>query len=209
MCNYQTLVKTLHVFEAQAKQRPVTLAELIDSLDEAAYAFIAIILVLPFMQPFPLGPLSVAGGLTFAVLGLQLLRGHESPVLPTRIRELVLHEKILRLMIKIGLKIIGLCRKITKPRMQYLVSGKTGRRVSGWILLAGGLLMAIPFPIPLPFNNTLPGLAILFYCIGELEDDGLMVFFSLFWLVLTVLYFTAYFVSIWVFGQQAINYFIL
>jgi hypothetical protein len=208
MCNYQTLVNTLHAFEAKAKQRPVTIGELIDSLDEAAYAFIAIILVLPFMQPFPLGPLSVAGGLTFAVLGLQLLRGHEAPVLPTRIRSLALHEKILRLMIKVGLKIIDICRKITRPRMQYLVSGKTGRQVSGWILLAGGLLMAIPFPIPLPFNNTLPGLAILFYCIGELEDDGLMVFFSLFWLVLTVLYFTAYFVSIWIFGQQAINYFI-
>lgn len=207
MCNYQTLVNTLHAFEAQAKQSSVTVGELIDSLDEAAYAFIAIILVLPFMQPFPLGPVSIAGGLTFAVLGMQLLRGHESPVLPKRVRELVLHEKILRLMIKIGLKIISLCRKITRPRLQYLVSGKTGRRVSGWILLAGGLLMAIPFPIPLPFNNTLPGLAILFYCIGELEDDGLMVFFSLFWLVLTVLYFTAYFVSIWFFGQQAINYF--
>lgn len=208
MCNYQTLVDTLHAFEAQAKQRPVTLAELIDSLNEAAYAFIAIILVLPFMQPLPLGPFSVAGGLTFALLGLQLLRGHESPVLPMRIRELVLHEKILRLMIKVGLKIISVCRKMTKPRMQYLVSGKTGRQVSGWILLVAGLLMAIPFPIPLPFNNTLPGLAILFYCIGEFEDDGLMVYFSLFWLVLTVLYFTAYFVSIWVFGQHAINYFI-
>ena len=159
MCNYQTLVKTLHAFEAQAKQRPVTIAELIDSLDEAAYAFIAIILVLPFMQPFPLGPLSVAGGLTFAVLGLQLLRGHESPVLPKRVRELALHEKTLKVMIKVGLKIIGLCRKITRPRMQYLVSGKTGRRVSGWILLAGGLLMAIPFQIPLPFNNTLPALS--------------------------------------------------
>ena len=208
MCDYQTLVKTLHAFEAQAKLRPLTIGELIDSLDEAAYAFIAIILVLPFIQPIPLGPLSVAGGVTFAVLGLQLLRGHESPVLPKRVRALELHEKTLRIMVNIGLKVIDLCRKITRPRMKYLVNGKTGRQVSGTILLAGGVLMAVPFPIPLPLNNALPGLAILFYCIGELEDDGLMVFFSIFWLVVTVLYFTAYFVSIWIFGQQAINYFI-
>jgi hypothetical protein len=111
-------------------------------------------------------------------------------------------------MIGACLKIIDFCRKITRPRMQYLVTGNTGRQVSGGILLAGGLLMAIPFPIPLPFNNVIPGLAILFYCIGELEDDGLMVFFALFWLVVTVLYFTAFFVSIWFFGQQAIDYFI-
>lgn len=206
MCDYQTLVNTLHYFEAQAKIRPLTIGELIDSLDESAYAFIAIILVLPFIQPIPLGPLSVAGGMTFAVLGLQLLRGHESPVLPSRIRTLTLHVKTLQIMIKVGLRIIDLCRKITRPRMQYLVSGKTGRQVSGTILLAGGMLMAVPFPIPLPLNNALPGLAILFYCIGELEDDGLMVFFSIFWLVVTVLYFTAYFVSIWFFGQQGISY---
>ena len=208
MRNYQTLLDTLHAFQMQAKQRPITIGELIDSLDEAAFAFIAIILVLPFLQPIPLGPFTVAGGLTFAVLGLQLLRGHESPVLPERIRALELHEKTLQIMIRVGLKIVDFCRKITRPRMQHLVSGKTGRQVSGWILLAAGLLMAIPFPIPLPLNNAIPGLAILFYCIGELEDDGLMVFFSLFWLVLTVLYFTAFFVSIWIYGQQAVDYFI-
>ena len=208
MRNYQTLLDTLHAFQMQAKQRPITIGELIDSLDEAAFAFIAIILVLPFLQPIPLGPFTVAGGLTFAILGLQLLRGHESPVLPERIRALELHEKTLQIMIRVGLKIVDLCRKITRPRMQHLVSGKTGRQVSGWILLAAGLLMAIPFPIPLPLNNAIPGLAILFYCIGELEDDGLMVFFSLFWLVLTVLYFTAFFVSIWIYGQQAVDYFI-
>lgn len=208
MCNYQTLLDTLHAFQMQAKHRSITVGELVDSLDEAAFAFIGIILVLPFLQPLPMGPISVAGGLTLAVLGLQLLRGHESPVLPKRIRALELHEKTLQIMIGACLKIIDFCRKITRPRMQYLVTGNTGRQVSGWILLAGGLLMAIPFPIPLPFNNVIPGLAILFYCIGELEDDGLMVFFALFWLVVTVLYFTAFFVSIWFFGQQAIDYFI-
>lgn len=208
MCHYQTLVDTLHAFQMQAKHRRITIGELIDSLDEAAFAFIAIILVLPFLQPLPLGPISIAGGLTFAVLGLQLLRGHESPVLPKRIRELELHEKSLQIMISVGLKIVDFCRKITRPRMQYLVSGKTGQQVSGSILLAGGLLMAVPFPIPLPLNNAIPGLAILFYCIGELEDDGLMVFFSLFWLVVTLLYFTAFFVSIWFFGQQAVSFFI-
>ena len=207
MCDYQTLVKILHTFAEQAKQRPLTLGEVIDSLDEAAYALLAIILVLPFIQPIPLGPLTVAGGLTFAVLGLQLLRGHESPVLPKRVRAIALHEKTWRIMINVSLKVIGFCRKVTRPRMQHLVSGKLGRQVSGAILLAAGLLMAVPFPIPLPLNNALPGLAILFYCIGELEGDGLMVFFACFWLVVTVLYFSAYFFAMWLFGNHALEYF--
>jgi hypothetical protein len=202
-----TLVETLHGFAEQARERPLTLGEAVDALDEAAYAFVAIILVLPFLQPIPLGPITVAGGLTFAVLGWQLLRGHESPVLPQRMRAVALHEKTWRVMIKVSLKVIGFCRKFTRPRLSHLVNGRLGRQVSGAILLAGGLLMAIPFPIPLPGNNALPGLAILFYCIGELEEDGLMVFVAVFWLIVTLLYFAAYFLVLWFFGQEALAFF--
>jgi len=35
------------------------------------------ILVLPFLQPVPLGPLTVIGGITFAVLGFQIWCGHD------------------------------------------------------------------------------------------------------------------------------------
>jgi len=206
--NYLTLIDTLNGFAEQSKLRPLTLGEAIDSLDEAAYAFIAIILVLPFIQPIPLGPLTVVGGLTFTVLGWQLLRGHGSPVLPQRMRAIEMNEKTWRIMVKISLKIISICRKFTKPRYTHLVSGRQGQRLAGFIMLAGGLLMTIPFfPIPLPLNNALPGLAILFYCIGELEDDGLMVFVALFWLVVTVVYFSAYFVALWFFGNEALSFF--
>jgi len=201
------LIEILHGFAEQAKERPLTLGEAVDALDETAYAFVAIILVLPFLQPIPLGPLTVAGGLTFALLGWQLLRGHESPVLPQRVRSVALHEKTWRLMVKVSIKAIGFCRKFTRPRLTHLVNGHLGRQISGTILLAGGLLMAIPFPIPLPGNNALPGLAILFYCIGELEEDGLMVFVAVFWLIVTLLYFMAYFLVLSFFGQEALAFF--
>ena len=78
--------------------------------------------------------------------------------------------------------------------------------MAGTILLSAGLLMAIHFGI-LPFNNMLPGLAILFYGIAELEDDGLMIFVAWFWLIVTVIYFTAFFVALWYFGNEAIKHF--
>lgn len=207
MNSYKTLVEILNNFAEQAKHRPLTLGEAIDTLDESAYALIAIILVLPFIQPIPLGPLTVIGGLTFAVLGWQLLRGHESPVLPQRMRTVEMSEKTWRILVQISLKVIGFCSKFTKPRYTHLVNGRQGRRLAGFIMLAGGLLMAIPFPIPLPLNNALPGLAILFYCIGELEDDGLMVFVAFFWLAITVAYFSAYFVALWFFGNEVLAFF--
>ena len=66
--------------------------------------------------------------------------------------------------------------------------------------------MAIPFGV-LPLNNLLPGLAILFYCIGELETDGLMLFIAFFWLIVTVVYFAIFFFALWFFGQEALEFF--
>jgi len=195
VCNYQTLVDVINRFAEQAKTRPLTLGEALDTLDEAAYAFIAIILVLPFLQPLPLGPLTVLGGVTFATLGWQLFHGHESPVLPEKIRAVELSEHSWRVLAKVCLKILGFCRKFTKPRYSYLVSGRKGQKIGGFVLLAGGGLMAIPFGV-LPLNNLLPGLAILFYGIGELEEDGLMVFVAFFWLIVTVVYFSVFFFAL-------------
>ena len=50
MCNYATLVKTLNQFAEQSKIKPLTLGEALDSLDEASYALISIILVLPVQR---------------------------------------------------------------------------------------------------------------------------------------------------------------
>lgn len=206
MCDYHTLVATLHRFAEQSRHRPLTLGEALDSLDEAAYALIAIILVLPFLQPLPLGPITVMGGITFAALGWQLLRGHESPVLPEKLRNVVISAHMWGVLVKVCLNVIGFCRKFTKPRHQWLISGRKGQKIAGFILMSAGLLLAIPFGV-LPLNNMLPGLAILFYGIAELEDDGLMIFIAFFWLMLTVIYFIIFFVALWYFGNEALEYF--
>jgi len=206
MFDYATLVKTLHQFAEQSKTKPLTLGEALDSLDEAGYAFIALILVLPFLQPLPMGPITVIGGIAFATLGWQLFNRHESPVLPSNIRNIEFSERTWRVLVNVCLKVLGFCRKFTKQRYQGIVNGVKGQKIGGSILLAAGALMAIPFGV-LPFNNLLPGLAILFYCIGELESDGLMFFIAIFWLIVTVIYFTAFFVALWFFGQEALEFF--
>ncbi len=206
MCDYTTLVKTLNQFAEQSKIKPLTLGEALDSLDEASYALISIILVLPFLQPLPLGPITVIGGIAFATLGWQLMRGHESPVLPQKLRNIEFSENTWRILVNVCLKVLGFCKKFTKPRYLTLVNGKKGQKIGGFILLAAGALMAIPFGV-LPLNNLLPGLAILFYCIGELESDGLMYFIAFFWLIVTVIYFGVFFFALWFFGQEALEFF--
>lgn len=206
MCDYHALVETLHRFAEQSRERPLRLGEAIDSLDESAYAFVALILALPFLQPIPLGPLTVIGGLAFAALGWQMLRAHESPRLPQKLREVEFSEKTWRILVNVCLRFLGFCRKFTRPRHAWLVTGRQGQKIGGFILLSAGLLMAIPFGV-LPFNNVLPALAILFYGIAELEDDGLMVYVSFFWLAVTVIYFSAFFIALWLFGREALAFF--
>ncbi|MEQ1601552.1 MAG: exopolysaccharide biosynthesis protein [Methylophilaceae bacterium] len=204
--DYASLILTLENFAKLSKTRPLSLGEVLASLDKAAFALIALILVLPFMQPIPVGPFSVLGGFTFAALGWQMWRGSAAPELPDKICQVVMSAKIWGLLVKVCLKVVGFCRLFTRPRYIFLVTGVLGQKIGGFVFMASGLLMAIPFGV-LPFNNTLPGLAILFYCVGELEKDGLMVVIAFGWLIATIVYFALFFFGLYYLGGEVFNYF--
>jgi hypothetical protein len=207
MKNYDELIAVLGSFAERSKTKPLTLGEALDTLDQAGYALIALIMVLPFVQPVPLGPITVAGGLAFVALGWQMWTGHDAPMLPKKMRNVAMSEKAWGILAKVCLKIVGTCRLFTRPRYTELVTGRRGQKIGGLILMVAGALMAIPFVIPLPFNNMLPGFAILFFCIGELEDDGLMVFVALGWIVVTVIYFSLFFFGLYYLGGEALQHF--
>lgn len=206
MSRYETLIATLKNCGARAQVAELSLGEVFNDVGEASYSFIAIVLTLPFIQPISLGPLSTIGGLTFAALGVQLYRGHRAPLLPQKLKQMVLGAKTWDALIAACLKIMGWCKKFTRPRYQSWVSGRKGQRVAGMTMVIAGLLLAIPF-FGIPFNNTLPALAIFFICVGELEQDGMMVFIAFGWLVLTVIYFVFILTLLWLLGEQALSYF--
>jgi hypothetical protein len=82
-----------------------------------------------------------------------------------------------------------------------------GRKIGGFIFISVGILIAIPLGGVVPFKNLFPSLAILFYCTAEIEQDGLMVIFSLICLVLTVIFYSLLIYFVWVFGETAIRHF--
>jgi hypothetical protein len=204
--DYSTLASALEDCAERAKHRPLTLGEVFDSIGEASYSFICIVLTLPFLQPISLGPLATIGGLTFAALGWQWLRGHPSPVLPQRVRATQMSAKAWDVLLGVCVKILRFCQRFTRPRYESWVSGDRGRRLAGWIIISAGLLMSVPF-FGLPFNNLLPALAILFVCIGELERDGLMILIAVAWLIATIVYFVFILGLLWFLGTQALEYF--
>lgn len=205
---YHELVNTLNLFATEAVAEPQDFGTAIDKLDHSAYAFIATLTVLPFLQPIPLGFFALIGSAAFIALGTQLFKGEQTLVLPQKLRAVTLQLNTRRNLVSICLKIIGFCRHFTKPRLSFLVQGKLGQQIGGFIFIAVGVLVAIPLAGVVPFRNLFPSLAVLLYCTGEIEHDGLMAILALVCLVLTVIFYSLLIYVVWKFGAAAINHFL-
>jgi len=185
----------------RAQTDGVTLGEMLEKLGRAGFCFAALLLAVPFIQPFSLGPLTMIGGVTFMVIGWQMGMGKPNPALPKAARNLMIHGKGWVGVLTFCQKILTFCRKFTSARMEGWVAGEKGERFVGWLILAGGALLAVPMA-SLPLNNTLPAFMILCACIGWLERDGLMVIVSLAWGIATLIYFTLVALALIFFGKQ-------
>jgi len=188
-----------------AKNEGVLLGEMLERLGKAGFCFAALLLAVPFVQPFSLGPLTVIGGLTFTVIGWQMGRGRISPALPKQATRLNIHGVGWVRVLEFCQSILKFCNKFTRVRKEHWVTGDRGESLVGWLILSGGLLLAMPMA-SLPFNNSLPALMIVFACIGWLERDGLMVIISIGWGIATLLYFAAVAVAFFFFGSQILTW---
>jgi hypothetical protein len=197
-----TLIRVLTECVERAEHAPLSLGEALDSLKTSAFALSTVLLCLPFLQPLTLGPLSSAGGLVLCSLGWQLLRGREVVWLPQRIYQVKPSTKLWERLLGLCKWLINVLAKITRERLVSWVDGRFGERLCGGLIALGGALLIIPAPI-LPFNNTLPALAMLFAAIAILERDGLMVLVSVFFVVATVAYFGAFFFALYFLGAEA------
>jgi len=205
MKDYKNLTTILESIAEQARKKPVSIREVLARLDHFSFPIIALILVLPFMQPFPVGPISVLGGVTFAILGIQLLKKYSSPILPEKILNTRLGFKGWLRIIKVCKLIIFWSKKITKPRLEKFISGNIGIKFEGSILVLGGILMAVPFGV-LPLNNFFPGLAILFATLAQFEKDGLFILIAIFWIFFSIFYFCIFFLALYYIGLESMQY---
>jgi hypothetical protein len=186
MSNHRVLIQKLHGIAKKAERQPVTIEEGLSALNHFGFSFISFLLALPFMQPFPVGPISVLGGITFAAFGWQILKKYTTPHLPQKINEIVLSADNWRRITNAAIKIIQWTEKFTRPRLTFLIRGSLGVKIEASTLILSGVLMAVPFGI-LPLNNFFPGLA--------------------FWILFTILYFAAFFIGLYVFGLEGFHNF--
>jgi hypothetical protein len=196
----------LDICSRHAAGEGIELADALGHIGPNGFCFAAFLLAVPFVQPVPLGPLTIICGATFIALGWQMARGHETPTLPEKARTLRIHGKFWVAALNFSRKLLGLCRRFTRERFSSWTTGARGQRLVGWLILVGGVLLAVPMA-NLPLNNFFPALMIVFAAIGGMERDGLMILVSLVWGFATILYFTAVAIALVFFGKQVAQWF--
>lgn len=165
-----------------------TLDELHSRLAERTWFLLLLVLPLPFISPIPVPGLSTPFGIALAAIGVGLIFGR-APHLPRWVRALRCPPGFVARVIAATARQVARLRALVRPRWSWLVGRPWTRVLGGLVIVASGILLALPLPIP--FSNALPAYAILMTGIGLAQHDGLAVLLGQCAFLLTVAYFIA------------------
>ena len=166
----------------------VTLAEIRDLVGQDGLLILTALLTIVFMVPVSIPGVSTVFGAAILLIAISRLFGR-SLWLPKQIAQRVLpSEKLLAGLNRGRVWVHRLERVSRAHRMPWLASPGLMDTINNLALIAAAVLLMAPFGL-IPFSNTLPALALLFFSIGLLQRDGLFIVLGHFTNLLTVIYF--------------------
>lgn len=166
----------------------VTLSEILNLIGREGMMLLTAFLTIIFLVPVSIpGVSTVFGG---AILLLSFSRLVNRPLwLPPRLRQRPVSSAKLRAGMERGLKWFRRLERVSRPRrLRSLTTGPVMGVINNLALILGAILLMAPFGL-IPFSNTLPAVAILFFAIGLLQRDGGCVLLGHLMNVATILYF--------------------
>jgi hypothetical protein len=184
-----SLGEKLQVIITHLPPGKVTLAEIRDLLGQDGLLLFTAFLTIVFLIPVSIPGVSTVFGAAILLIGISRLL-NRSLWLPTRFLERQLPTDKLSAGLNRGVILFHRLERISRShRLKWLTSGGfVGALNDCAIIVGAGLLMA-PFGL-IPFSNTLPALAILFFTIGLLQRDGVCILFGYLVTLATIVYFT-------------------
>lgn len=147
------------------------LGELLAVFGDEGLLLLTILLTLVFLIPVSIPGVSTVFGAAILLVGISRVSGR--PLwLPARIRDRALPADKLRPGLTGGLVWVRRLEKISRPhRLRGVVDGRAQNLFNNLAFILAALLLMAPFGF-VPFSNTLPALALLFYAIGLMQRDG-------------------------------------
>ena len=149
----------------------LTLGELLAVFGDEGLLLLTMLLTLVFLIPVSIPGVSTVFGAAILLVGISRLSGR--PLwLPAKLRNKALPAHRLRPGLSGGLVWVQRLEKISRPhRLRMFVEGRAQDLVNNLGFILAALLLMAPFGF-VPFSNTLPALALLFYAVGLIQRDG-------------------------------------
>lgn len=183
---HQRFSDTIARIEAHATLGPLTIEELFAICGPRGQGFVAVFLILPFLQPIPLPGLSSAVGLVLALIGL-FVALRRPPWIPRRLaRVRVEAATVLRISKRLR-RLLGALEHVVRPRAAWVFSHRWFRATNGLLWVAHAIVFSLPLPIPL--SNTFPAVVVLLLALGTLEEDFALIALGYLGAVANVLFF--------------------
>lgn len=152
----------------------VTIAEILDALDNRAFGLATLLFAIPSVIPMPPGVPTVVG-IALLIVSLQMVMGRQELWLPKFLSKQGFSRKSLVSgfeKIKPQLEFI---EKFSKPRL-LILTGKAATVIIGVIILVMAIILILPLP---PGGNFPPALACAVLGMGLVERDGIVVLIGL------------------------------
>ena len=166
---------TLRRLADEAKARNgLTVGEALETMGNAGFGFVMLLLSLPAMIPVP-GPFGLVFGSALAIVALQFAFGVSPLWLPALLRNRRISARAFELLKNHASPMVARIERLVRPgRMKVL----TGRRLP-YILALPVFALAVAVALPIPFGNMAPVAAICVIAVGLIERDGLVVMLGL------------------------------
>jgi hypothetical protein len=149
--------KLITALDRVKSDNKITLGELAHELRGDALMIICLVCILPFMQPIPIPGLSSLLGLVIVLQGIALITS-DKPLLTEKLRGIELDPKKFEIIYKAAKKF-------------SFVSSKLATYPMPTVVLIIFMATFLSLPLPIPFSNFVPAIAIFFLCLGILEED--------------------------------------
>ncbi|WP_413613370.1 exopolysaccharide biosynthesis protein [Bdellovibrio sp. HCB-110] len=179
-------IAAMDLLQEEASKGDLTLRRVFHLLGEEGHAMIMVFLCLPFMQPIPIPGLSTPLGLLVALVAFFLYM-NKPPWLPKKFENLKISSEVLLKVSEVAERIWTHTSKIIKQRLVFFHDHWFFRIINLIVVVVNALLLSLPLPIP--FSNTIPVVAIVFSAIGHMEKDGIFILFSYLWCLIVASFF--------------------
>ncbi len=168
----------------------VTLIEILEIIGNDSLMLVTIFLSLVFLVPVSIPGVSTVFGSAILLIGITRLFQRKL-WLPKKIANRLLSTERLASGLNRAMVWFNRLEKISRPhRLAWLVDSRAGDLINKLSFILAALLFMVPFSF-IPFSNTLPAVALIFFAVGLIQKDGGSILLGHVSNLATIIYFSA------------------